>query len=521
MLHNRVLPAGLLAVTSLLAPALLPAQAASYEQLQTFSSLLNQVRQNYVDSVAYPDLVTAAIEGVLSSLDPHSRFERESDAEREEAYAMGRLAGAGLSFDQVDDQIVVLAVSPRGPGARAGIAAGDRVLTINDTSVAGLSSEEAQRQVIGDKGRKIRLLLSRGSRLEPDTIRVGLKLDLVPARSVGMVRLLDHTTGYVRLAEFQIKGGEEVAKSIKQLQSQGARQLVLDLRSNPGGVVGAAIEIASLFLPSQAVLFHTVGRRKSANEEVRTDKEGAFVKLPLMVLIDEGSASASEALVGALQDHDRALVLGRRSFGKALIQQRLPIPPRGDVVWLTIARVQTPSGRIIQRSYRGLKAGQYYSFAGKTGTEADTSTIYHTDHGREVRGGGGLAPDVPLPLSARLPPWFSVAADSGWIEAVADSVAPLLPKDDKARQAWGSATADWQARLVTPFLERATTRLKISSTPSPELLGRLGRILGYRVAEVRWGPDAAEEFWLRNDPDVLAAMQYWPKLDELLNSKSR
>lgn len=235
-----------------------------------------------------------------------------------------------------------------------------------------------------------------------------------------------------------------------------------------------------------------------------------------MVLIDQGSASASETLAGALQDHDRALILGRRSFGKALIQERFPIPPQGDVAWLTIARVQTPSGRVIQRSYRGLKTGQYYSFAGKSGTESDTAKVYHTDHGREVRGGGGLAPDVPLEGPARLPGWFSVAADSGWIEGVADSVANLLPKDEKSHQAWISDSAAWQTRLVTPLLQRVTTRLSIAEAPSPALLGRLGRILGFRATEVRWGIDAGDEFVVHNDPDLRAAMAYWPRLPELL-----
>lgn len=499
----------------------LAAQGASYEQLQTFSSLLNQIRQSYVDSVPYPELVRAAIDGVLASLDPHSRFVRQEDAARELAYDAGQLAGAGLAFDEVDDQLTVLAVRPRGPAAKAGVAAGDRVLTINDTTMLGLTPEEAYRHILGEKGRKVHLLLLRGSRLEPDTVRAGVKLDFLEPRSVGVVRLISPATGYVRLGEFQAKGGEEMKKAVEDLQSQGARQLLLDLRSNPGGVVHSAVEIASLFLPDQTLVFRTVGRRRSANAEFRTAKEGPFAKLPLMVLIDEGSASSSEALVGSLQDHDRALVLGRRSFGKALVQQLFPIPPQGDIVWLTIARVVTPSGRIIQRSYRGLKQAQYYAFAGHGGAEQDTTAVFHTDDGRDVRGGGGLAPDVVLPRTAELPAWFSVAADSGWIEAVADSVAALLPKDAKGRTAWMSANSEWQTRLVAPLMNRVTVRLRIAAVPAPEFLTRLGRILGSRAAEVRWGQDGYEEFLVHNDPDIQAAMSYWPKLDSLLRGPAK
>lgn len=519
MIPTRTARRWCLAMFLAVVPSRLAAQTASYEQLQTFSALLNQIRQSYVDSVGYPELVHAAVDGVLSSLDPHSRFVRADDAARELAYDSGTLAGAGISLDVVDDVLTVLAVQPRGPSARAGVAAGDRVFTINDTSVAGLNPEEAYRHILGEKGKKVRLTLLRGSRLEPDTVRVGVKLDFLQARSVGTVRMIDPTTGYVRLAEFQLKGGEEVKKAIGSLQSQGARRLVLDLRNNPGGAVVAAVEIASLFLPANSVVFRTVGRRRSANREFRTEGDGKFATLPLMVLIDQWSASASEALVGTLQDHDRALVLGHRSFGKALEQQLFPVPPQGDIVWLTVARIATPSGRIIQRSYRGLKAAQYYSFAGTGGTAQDTAEVFHTDHGRVVRGGGGLAPDVELPATTPLPPWFSVAADSNWIEAVSDSVAALLGKDDKARTAWSTATADWQTRLVQPLMARVDSRLGISSQPSADLLARLGRIMGGRAAEVRWGEDGYEDFAVRNDPGIRAAMTYWPQLDGLLSGQ--
>jgi carboxyl-terminal processing protease len=496
------------------------AQAASYEQLQTFSSLLNQIRTSYVDSVAYPELVRAAIDGVLSSLDPHSRFLRADDAERELAYDDGRLAGAGISFDEVDGQLTVMSVTPRGPGAKAGVAYGDRIISINDTSVLGLTADQAYRHVLGDKGRKIRMLLLRGSRLEPDSIRVGLKLDFIEARSVGVNRMLDAQTGYIYLSQFHGNGAPEMVKAIKDLQGQGARQLLLDLRGDPGGEVHAAVEIASLFLPAQSLVFRTVGRKRTSNQEFRTEKDGQFAKLPLMVLIDEGSASASEALVGALQDHDRALVLGRRSFGKALEQQAFPIPPQNDLVWLTVARISTPSGRVIQRSYQGLKAEQYYSFAGKTGTEADTSAVFHTDRGRAVRGGGGIQPDVPLPKTAALPPWFSVAADSGWIEAVADSVAVTMPKDPRTQKAWDMALSEWQNRLVDPLMKRVTSRLNIAAAPSPELQARLGRILAARSAEVRWGLDGYAEFVLANDPDIQGAMSWWPKRESMLSGSS-
>jgi carboxyl-terminal processing protease len=505
----------------LLAVALLPqraaAQGASYEQLQTFSSLLNQIRLSYVDSVTYAELVHAAIDGVLSSLDPHSRFERRVDAERELAYDAGTLAGTGIYLDVADDAIVVLAVQPGSPGARAGIGAGDRLLSINDTAVAGLTVSEAGGRLTGDKGKKLRLLFARGTRLEPDSVRVTVKLDFIKPISITAARLADPTTGYIRFAIFNLKGGEDLEKAVNDLKGKGAKRLILDLRGDPGGFMIAAEQVAGLFLQKDTLIYRTEARHRTDSDELRNHRNGSFRELPLMVLIDNGSASASEAVAATLQDHDRALVLGRRSFGKALMQRAFPLPPQGDMVWLTVARIVTPSGRIIQRSYRGLKAAQYYSFAGKSGAEQDTVQLFHTDHGREVRGGGGIVPDVNLPATATLPIWWSAAVDSGWYEAIPDSVANLLPKDQPARLHWFDARDEWQSRLVVPFLDRVRTRLGITAAADSQLTARLGRILGHRAAEVRWGPDAGDEFTVRNDPDIRAAMTYWDRLGTLLS----
>lgn len=491
------------------------AQGASYEQLQTFSSLINQIRLSYVDSVTYAELVHAAIDGVLGSLDPHSRFMRRADGARELAYENGALGGSGISFEEVDGRLTVLTVYPGSPGARSGIAAGDRLITINDTAAAGLTASDATLRLFGEKGRKVRLVLERGPQLDPDTIRVNVKLDLLKPVAVAVARMADPTTGYVRVGQFLPKAAEEVERAIKDLRGKGAKRLILDLRGNPGGVVGAAVDMAGLFLPKRTVVFRILGRRESTSSEIYTEGDGPFREMPLLVLVDGGSASASEALAGSLQDHDRVLVLGRRTFGKALMQRLFMLPPQQDMVYLTVGRIATPSGRVIQRAYRGLKAGQYYSFAGVSGAEQDTLGTYRTDRGRTVRGGGGIVPDVELPRSATLPGWFSVAADSGWVEAVADSVAALLPKEAAALTGWTRAPGDWHTRLVVPFVARAQTRLALKTQPDEAVLGRLGRILGHRATEVRWGPDAADEFLVRNDPDVLAALGQWDRLADI------
>jgi carboxyl-terminal processing protease len=379
-----------------------------------------------------------------------------------------------------------------------------------------LEVRSVELRLAGDKGSKVRLQFERGSRLEPDTFRVTVKRDLIESHSVSLVRMVDSITAYVRLDEFGAEAAKEVHDALDRMKGQHMRRAILDLRGNPGGYVIAAVELASEFFPRGTVVFKTRGRKHDVDTTYTTKRDGAYAALPLIVLIDEHSASAAEALSASLQDHDRALLLGRRSFGKALMQMDFLVMPMEDDLHLTIGYVLSPSGRFIQRRYRGLAVQQYYAFAGKSGAEADTLHEFHTDDGRIVRGGGGIAPDVPLPKPAPLPVWWSVAADSGFDDAVSDSVAQTLPATPAARSAWIAAPDRWRATLLPPFLARVRSRLRVVAQTDSALDARLARILGARVAEVRWGPDAVQEFLVRTSPDVGAAVGYFPRLPELL-----
>ena len=492
------------------------AQTSAYEELQAFSGVLNYIRLNYPDTVAYSKLVHAAIDGVLHALDPHSAFYSRLEFERRTALERGELAMTGLAVEEVDSAVTVLAVAARGPAARAGVQPGDRLVSINDTAVAGLTVRSVELRLAGEKGSKVRLQFERGPRLEPDTFHVTVKRDFIPFRSVSLVRMVDSLTGYVRLEEFGPEAAQEVHDALDRLKKQHMRQAILDLRGNPGGLVVSAVELAAEFFPRGTVVFRTRGRKRDVDTTYTTKRDGAYLGLPLVVLIDENSASAAEALSASLQDHDRALLLGRRSFGKALMQMDFIVMPMGDDLHLTIGYVLSPSGRFIQRRYRGLAVEQYLAFAGKSGAESDTLQQYHTDAGRVVRGGGGIAPDVPLSQPAPLPVWWSVAADSGFNEAVSDSFAQALPATPAARAAWLGAPDRWRATVLPLYLSRVRARLHVAAQSDSALDARLARILAARVAEVRWGPDALEEFLVRSSPDVQAAVGYFPRLPELL-----
>ena len=488
---------------------------SSYEYLQSFSQVLNYVRTNYPDSVAYPELVRAAIDGVLKSLDPHSYYMTREEYARRREVERGELGITGLYFEVVEGRPTVLGILDGSPAARARIQPGDRLLAIDDTSAAGLDAERLHLKLAGDRGTRVRLRFARGTLLEPETLQVTLRRESIPLRGVTVTAMADSITGFVRLSEFTASVGDELEQALRTLKGRGMKRVVLDLRGDGGGRISGAIDVAGLFLRRGTVVFKVKTRHTRDDQVVATQRDGAWLDLPLIVLIDDRSASASEALAGSLQDNDRALIVGRRSFGKALMQQPFVLET-GDVIYLTIGRILTPSGRFIQRRYAGIEVEQYYSFRGTSGTAGDTAQVIPTHNGRPMRGGGGIAPDLDLPGPARLPVWFSVAADSTYDTAVADSVARTLAGTPAAWERWLTDSVAWSQALLPPFLARTRAGLHAAALPDSAQAARMARILAHRVAEVRWGSEAGLTFALRNDPDLRVALATFPRLPALL-----
>ncbi|HEY4099683.1 MAG TPA: S41 family peptidase [Gemmatimonadales bacterium] len=475
----------------------------SYEELQRFSDVLNHVRSNYVDSTTYRQLLHAAIDGMLRSLDPHSWYMSSEDNARFNALERGELAVTGVSLELADGVATVLSVSDGSPADRAGIRPGDRVVRIDGVPTAGLTARAIALRLAGDKGTKVRVEVERGPRLEPDSVSVSVKREMPkPANFVSETLMVDSVTGYLKLSEFGEKAATQVHDAVKSLRGRGAKRLILDLRGNPGGIVTEAVDMAGEFLPAKSLVFSTRGRQQSVNKEYRTSSDGDFEQMPMVVLIDQGSASAAEALTGSLQDNDRAIVAGRRSFGKALMQTGFLVPD--GFVELTVGHVLSPSGRYIQRPYTGLQLEQYYAFAGDSAWQ-DTTRIFHTVHGRPEKGGGGIAPDVALPPPPGAPRWWTVAADSGWDRAIADSVANTLGSAPADRAAWLADSSRWNDRVLLPFLGRVRARLAIAAAVDAPSRAAMSRRLAADVATVRWNEEAGRELSIRNDPDVIAA----------------
>jgi carboxyl-terminal processing protease len=509
----------LVALLTLASPAHAQQRRSAYEELQTFSGVLNHILNNYADTISYRQMIRAAIDGVLESLDPHSHFLSHQDDIVLGRLVRGDLAGIGIHIEPVGDDLVIRTLDRNGPADRAGLFPGDRLVAVGDTAVAGLDATQVEARLAGRKGSKVRLRLERGSHLEPGELEVEIERKQIEVSAVEPPILLDSATVYVRVIRFGEEAAQDLRASLGREADRGRRQAILDLRGNPGGLVGEAVEMASLFLPRRAPVFSTRGRVGEVNEDYVTGKDGPLRAVRLVLLIDEGSASAAEALAGALQDLDRAVLVGRRSFGKALIQAPFFLPG-GDIVWLTVGRVQTPSGRVIQREYRGLTPDQYRRFAGTGPVAKDTLPLFHTAGGRPVRGGGGISPDVETAGSPAPPAWWSVAHGRGWIQQVVDQAAAERVPEADAVHAWAAAELD-HLTLADVLLERVRKELDVRADVEPEVRGWIGRTLAARVAAVRWGMDAEASFRVAVDPDVREALAVFPRWGKILPASDR
>jgi carboxyl-terminal processing protease len=371
------------------------------------TDLINYVQQDYVDSLSREDLTDYAISGVLDKLDPHSSYIPAKDFSEVEDQLNSNFEGIGIQFRIEKDTILVIQTIPGGPSEKAGLMAGDRIVKINDSIVAGIgiTSRDAVSQLKGKRGSEVKVGIHR--RGLNDLIDFTLIRDVIPTYSIDISYMVDDSIGYIKLSRFAENTYEELVAALHKLMDEGMTRLMLDLRGNTGGFLQAAIRVSDEFLPDKELIVYTEGNSRPKNYAYATVK-GIYEENEVVVLIDEASASASEIVAGAIQDNDRGLIIGRRSFGKGLVQEQLSFPD-GSAVRLTVARYHTPTGRCIQRPYTdGSK--EYYEelyerYASGEMENPDSiafsDTIkYHTPKGKVVHGGGGIMPDIYVALKA-------------------------------------------------------------------------------------------------------------------------
>ncbi len=372
--------------------------------VQKLGTTLYLIDNFYVDTVNTEKVVEDAIVGALKELDPHSAYLSKKDVEKANEPLVGSFEGIGVTFQLIRDTITVIGPTPGGPSEKVGIMAGDQIIKIDGEDSFGkkVNNEYVQKHLRGKKGTKVTVSVKRGH--DPELLDFEIIRDKIPLNSINAAFMMDQGVGYIKLDRFAQDSDKEFKKAFAQLQTEGMESLILDLRSNSGGYLNTAIELADEFLKEGQLIVYTEGVH-SPRQEWKSTSEGVFTEGRLVVLIDEGSASASEILSGAVQDHDRGVVIGRRSFGKGLVQRPFNLPD-GAVIRLTTARYHTPTGRCIQRPYeegtedyykemtKRMKHGEYFH---ADSIHFPDSLRYKTDHGRVVYGGGGIMPDLFMP----------------------------------------------------------------------------------------------------------------------------
>lgn len=383
-----------------------PSENDIFSSIQKFRKVLTFIDRDYVDEVNTDKLVEAAIEKITEELDPHTSYISAEDVALANSQLQGEFEGIGIEFNLIRDTIYVVTPLAGGPSEKAGLHAGDKIIKVNGNTVAGVSIEN--RDVIemlrGEKGTKVDVTIKRGR--SDEMLDFTIKRDKIPQHSVDVSYMINDNTGYIKVSRFSASTYDEFKDALENLQQNGLRRLVLDLRGNPGGYLDKAVRMADEFLKDNKLIVYTQGKQEKYDSEHRATAKGDFEERPLIVLIDEGSASASEIVAGALQDNDRALIVGRRSFGKGLVQLAIKLGD-GSEMRLTISRYYTPSGRSIQKPYDDdLEAYQqdrmtrfeHGEFFVEDSIKFADSLKYSTTKGRVVYGGGGIMPDYFVPL---------------------------------------------------------------------------------------------------------------------------
>ena len=369
--------------------------------------LIDYIDYEYVEDVNTDSIVDVTVNGILDNLDPHSVYIPKEKMKRSAENMKGNFVGIGINFYTFKDTITVIKTVENGPSAKAGIKGGDRILEANGKSLLGETNDSLVEILRGKRYSEVKLKVYRKG--EPKLLSFNVTRDVVPIKSVDAAYMLTEDLGYIKINRFAESTYKEFKKALKRLKKEGANSLVLDLRENPGGFLEIAVNIVDEFLEDNKLIVYTKNKKGDIEKSYSTSK-GDFETGELFVMIDENSASASEIIAGALQDNDKGTIVGRRSYGKGLVQREMQLGD-GSAVRLTVSKYYTPTGRSIQRSYANGNTDYYddYSYRMKSGELIDESKIevadslkFTTPKGKVVYGGGGIIPDVFVPLNRKM-----------------------------------------------------------------------------------------------------------------------
>ena len=494
-----------------------------YEQLTKFKDVLSLTEKYYVEDVDTGKLVESAINGLLSNLDPHSVYIPPSQLPKITEDFQGSYEGVGIEFDVSTDTLLVVAPITGGPSEALGIMAGDRIIRINDSSCLKIKQEDVFKKLRGPKGTHVKMSVVRtgvGSLIDFDVVR-----DKIPIYSVDTYYMVDEEIGYVSVNRFSETTTQEFVDALTKLKSQGMKRLILDLRFNPGGYLEQAVRMSDELLPGNRKIVYTKGRTPDANSDFISSGAGHFSDLPLIVLVDHGSASASEIVSGAVQDWDRGLIVGQTTFGKGLVQKQYPLPDK-SALRLTTARYFTPSGRLIQRPYDG-KDRSAYRDEPLTNTETEGENIEHrmdkdsgrsvfkTAGGRKVYGGGGITPDYivkPNRSTEQTGKFFAQRVFSDFSNAYIEENGPKLRerygKDMRKFMKEFTVTDDMLAHFEAVAKKKGFT---IDREQYAKDLTLIKTRLKADIARPLWGNEAWSIVMRTEDPQFQKALSLFPE----------
>jgi carboxyl-terminal processing protease len=500
------------------AARLLGAQDDLRAQLDLFGVVLYEIQTQYVETVDNQDLVRGAITGLLETLDPHSvylpkeRYARFTEQFRE------NYSGIGIQFEVRRGELIVISPLEGTPAFRMGMRAGDRIVKVDGKPVPPtINNEEVFRLLRGPEGSTVKVDVRRGA--QPDPIAFDLVRARIPQESVRYAHMIRPGVGYVRVIRFASATGLELDRALEKLKAQGMKQLLVDLRFNSGGLLHQAVEVSDLVLPAGQRIVYTRGRLRSASADYYTDNKNAkYTDLPLVVLIDHGSASASEIFAGAVQDLDRGLVVGTTSFGKGLVQNQMQLSD-GSALLLTVAKYYTPSGRLIQRDYSDRESYQIDAWKEDAAPESVLAARpkFTTPGGRTVYGGGGITPDVVVP-SQRVSQRQAQIEQAGALFETATRLAPPLQGryarfEDFLKSYQPDETALAQLRQE---LEADSARFGDDDWQNEREY--VSRRLKAEIGGNLFGLDARYRVDITGDKQLQRALELFPEASKLLSS---
>ncbi len=513
MKRKIVLPLLLIAVILVAATGFTHTAQNVYKSIVKLKSVLDMISETYVEEVNQDKLVDDAITGALKGLDPHSVYIPPKEMKSVKEEFQGNFEGIGISFEVVNGVLTVVSPIPGTPSDRAGILAGDKIVKINSVPTKGITNDQVMAKLKGPKGTSVHVSIERpgvNELLEFDIVR-----DKIPLYSVDAKFMLDDKTGFVHFGKFAETTADEIEQALQELEAQGMEQLILDLRNNGGGYLEEAQTIVNKFLPGGKKIVYTQGRVPNSSREYRSSNKSSYRKYPLIVMINRYSASASEIVAGGLQDLDRALIVGERSFGKGLVQNQFDLGD-GSAVRITTARYYTPTGRLIQRPYDGKSLEEYYGEGRENDTlHTDSSKVFFTPLGRKVFGGGGIVPDYHL-TNDTITPYYSKLWSKGvfreFINQFLEKRGPKL-RDQyhnnflQFNKTYTIGESDFQALLNLG----AAKGLPIEAQAVEADQHDMRNILKSEIARFIWGSYEAAHVRIQSDRTVLQVMKFFPE----------